>query len=233
MTVYLQSCIYSGYTIFHAHISLNACKAEARFGATCLRSPDSCHALGPSPANEGPSVWQDQREVPGQKTLCRLDLFEHPAHHIDLQKCLSITLVCVQGAQILMTDWNTVLFKLKPGVNKERIENFVVTAKSMVGKIPGTCCFYNHDETLTHADRSSGFSGGAWACLDRPQGQGLRHGFSRYLGEGRRHHILRIAPCTPRVRSPLSRFGGPSDSRRTHRLREELCDDTLAFDFEY
>ena len=48
-------------------------------------------------------------------------------HQIDLQKCLSITLVCVLSPALPISD------------------NFAATARSMVGKIPGTCCFHHRD----------------------------------------------------------------------------------------
>lgn len=42
-----------------------------------------------------------------------------------------------------------------------------------------------------------------------------------------------LHPAHQEFEHPLSSFITPSDNRRTHRMREELCDDTLAFDFEF
>lgn len=70
-----------------------------------------------------------------------------------------------------MTDSTAVLFKLKSGVNKEQLDNFAATARTMVGKIPGTLHAASTItiRALADSDRSSGFPGGAWACGDRAQ----------------------------------------------------------------
>ncbi|CAF9914904.1 hypothetical protein IMSHALPRED_002277 [Imshaugia aleurites] len=60
-----------------------------------------------------------------------------------------------------------VLFKLKPGVNKERIENFVVTAKSMVGKIPGLLDFQVGPGLALTAHRAKGYDMGLVATLEK------------------------------------------------------------------
>ena len=136
------------------------------------------------------------------------------------------------------TDPKAVLLKLKPGVTKAQTDNFAATAKAMVGNIPGMLHPHSRLGAPADSDRSPRPTGGARACGERPQGQGLRYGFGGYFGESRRYWPVWDASCTFRVGFfPVSFFVNDLvawvDGCRTQRLRGEISDDALAFDFEY
>lgn len=100
-----------------------------------------------------------------------------------------------------MTVYHIVLFKLKSGVNKEQLDHFAATARSMVGKIPGLLDFQLGPGLALTAHRAKGYDMGLVATLEKVE--------------------------------DVTSYGLHPAHQETHRLREELCDDTLAFDFEF
>ena len=61
------------------------------------------------------------------------------------------------------------LFKLKPGVTPEKLEEWKATAKGMVGKIPGLIRLDLNPPHAISASRAQGFDMGLVAILDKPE----------------------------------------------------------------
>ena len=85
-------------------------------------------------------------------------------------QCLSTTSVRhTSEAFAQSTNTSTVLFKLKPGVSDEKLDELKSHAKAMVGKIPGLQRIDLNVPDPVSAARAKGYNMGLVAILDKPE----------------------------------------------------------------
>jgi hypothetical protein len=162
-----------------------------------------------------------------QSSLIKSGNINMPVYHIGA--CQSLLFSSPASLTYL-----AVLFRLKPAVSPEQLSKFSALAKGMVGKIPGTVhvtlFWSSYDQHWrigllelksgpplpVTAHRAKGFDMGIVAVLEKP-------GDVEPYGTHPAHQEYVIA-------SGIWEF---TDDDRVHKMREELCDDTLAFDMEF
>ncbi|KAK1237294.1 hypothetical protein MKX08_002919 [Trichoderma sp. CBMAI-0020] len=97
--------------------------------------------------------------------------------------------------------YHVVLFKLKPEVTAEQIENWGKLANAMLGQVPGLTKISFGKPLPATASRAKGFDMGLVAILDSP--------------------------------AALSTYATHDAHLPVMKLREELCDDAMAYDLEF
>ncbi|KAJ5753025.1 hypothetical protein N7520_009942 [Penicillium odoratum] len=100
-----------------------------------------------------------------------------------------------------MPVYHVVLFRLKAGVTPAQIEQWTLTAKGMVGKIPGLVSLEANTPLPICVPRAKGFDMGLVAVLEK------KENVAEYA----------VHPAHLEV----------------SKWREELCEDTLAYDLEF
>ncbi|KAL8689139.1 MAG: hypothetical protein Q9218_005124 [Villophora microphyllina] len=107
-----------------------------------------------------------------------------------------------------MPVYHIVLFKLKANVTPAQIASFEVSARDMLGKIP--CNSTTHSGLLN-------IDIGPPLAETRHRAMGYDMGLVAVLAK----------------KEDVAVYAGHPAHLETHRLREELCTDTLAYDFEF
>ncbi|PYH84813.1 hypothetical protein BO82DRAFT_351617 [Aspergillus uvarum CBS 121591] len=100
-----------------------------------------------------------------------------------------------------MAIYHIVLFRLKPGVSKARVDHWSSLAKGMVGQIPGLRELQAGGPLAATAARAKGFDMGIVAILEKP--------------------------------NDVQTYAAHPAHLEVQKLREELCDDALAYDLEF
>ncbi|PSN72952.1 hypothetical protein BS50DRAFT_174402 [Corynespora cassiicola Philippines] len=100
-----------------------------------------------------------------------------------------------------MPIYHIVLFKLKPNVLPEQIEELKEAGKAMVGVIPGLRSFALGPPLASTAHRAQGWDMGLMTLMDTEQ--------------------------------DVLNYAGHEAHQKVHKLREAICDETLAYDMVF
>ena len=119
-----------------------------------------------------------------------------------------------------VTKIELVLFKLKPGVTSNQLSAWTAKAKSMVGQIPGLQKLEINTPLASTASRGQGFNMGLVAILDQADDVKVYAEHPAHL-----EYVCMLFRASGQCAN-LCRH-------RVHKFREELCDDTLAYDLEF
>ncbi|GFF30026.1 hypothetical protein IFM46972_02799 [Aspergillus udagawae] len=109
-----------------------------------------------------------------------------------------------------MPVYHIVLFRLKPGVTQAQVANWATVAESMVGRIPGLISLKAGQPLPISVPRAKGFDMGLVAVMESPG-----------------------AVATYATHPVHLEFVSATNVCLLSKLREELCDDTLAYDLEF
>jgi hypothetical protein len=122
-----------------------------------------------------------------------------------------------------MIDPVAVLFRLKPGVTQAQLANWGTVAESMVGRIPGLISLKAGQPLPISVPRAKGFDMGLVAVMESPEA------VASYAT-----HPVHVE-FVSRSSSVLWRvcLNWLIRGCRVSKMREELCDDTLAYDLEF
>lgn len=118
----------------------------------------------------------------------------------------------------LKTDLSKVLFHLKPEVTDTQISEWSAMAKSQLGQVPGLLSIEANKPLPVSVSRTKGYDMALVAVLEGPE---FVEGYAKFAAQSQY------------VSFPLRCMDGGLMIYRAQTFREQLFDDTIAFDLQF